>query len=768
MLQTKVMVVEDESVVALNLCQRLRKLGYEVPIVVSSGADALAQIQVNRPDIVLMDIHIEGDMDGIETASQIPSDWMLPVIYLTAYSEESTLDRAQSTRPYGYLLKPFSERELHATIKMALERRASDVAMHESEERLRLTLTAAEMGSWEIDPDSLQIHLLPYGSASNGNENAETTQSLESFFATIHPEDVGHARRTFEQAIRSQTLSEVEFRRILPGQDMQWLRAVGRMLPASGDRPARVVGVVRNITLQKLAEDAREASEKSYRDIIDSIDGIIWEADHEKNRITYISDSSNRILGYSPQQWVQDATFWERHILPEDAPVAIATYENATMAGRSYSSSYRMVAADGRPIWLHEVVSVITRNSQTKLLRGVMIDITKLKDTEAEYQQASEQFAESESRLKAILDTAAVGIVTVDNRLNVTRFNREAEKIFGYSAEEMIGSSLDRLIPEDLRPKHNAHMRRFLLGEAHSQLIGDWRFINGLGADGRSIPLDIVISKVSVAGKVTLTAIMRDMSEAKIRERELQQLLIERESALDKAETANRAKSSFLAVMSHELRTPLNAIIGFSDLMRNEAFGSMANAHYRQYAIDINESGQLLLTILNSILDLSRIESGKQELDIVPLRFNECWSGIASTMESMAAQKDIRLRINPDEAISFLGDRHAVAQILMNLVGNAIKFTPRAGLVSVTLLRARERQEAVLMIEDTGRGIPADRLADVLQPFVQVSDSYVRDVGGVGLGLAICKSLAESMSGRISIGSELGKGTCVQVFLPLM
>src|SRR5918998_310177 len=130
------MVVEDERVVALHLKQQLVRLGYRVPVMATSGERALQQLQTSRPDVVLMDVHLEGELDGIETAQQIPNELQIPVIYLTAYSEEATLERARETRPYGYLIKPFSERELHASIQMVLERRRADAAVRESERRL--------------------------------------------------------------------------------------------------------------------------------------------------------------------------------------------------------------------------------------------------------------------------------------------------------------------------------------------------------------------------------------------------------------------------------------------------------------------------------------------------------------------------------------------------------------------------------------------------------------------------------------------------------
>ncbi|TDQ82433.1 PAS/PAC sensor hybrid histidine kinase [Dongia mobilis] len=763
----KVMVVEDEGVVALNLRQRLQKLGYDVAVVVSSGAAALAEIARKRPDIVLMDIHIEGEIDGIETASRIPPDMMLPVIYLTAYAEESTLDRARATRPYGYLLKPFSERELHATIKMALERRSSDLAMRESEERLRLALAAAEMGSWEIDPTSGEIEHRPHAGPSADLQRQAIRKGFRELIAEIHEPDRAAVTAAFEEAVSSDRLIELEFRQNLANGEQRWLRVVGRAFVEPPDRRRRIVGVVRDVTEQKHIAAQHQASEKSYRDIIDTIDGIVWEAESDKERVTFISDSVERILGYPAAVWMAEPLFWENHLFPEDAPLARATHERAVASGRSYDSTYRMRAADGRPVWIHESVSVIPRENRSRLLRGVMVDISRLKDAEVELQSASERLTESESRLKAILDTAPIGILTLDSRFQVTRFNREAERIFGWRASDLLGRSIEQLLPPEARHHHEDLLRRYMISDGRSRAVGDRRDIRGITADGRIIPLDITISKVSVGGKTTLTAIIRDMSDLHSREEELQRLLRERELALEHAEAANKAKSSFLAVMSHELRTPLNAIIGFSDLMRREIFGPLAHERYRQYAVDINESGALLLTIVNSILDLSRIESGKQDLDIAPLRFAQAWHTIGPGLVALAQQRGIVLEVPAlDSDLVARADSHALGQIASNLVTNALKFTPAGGRVTVTMAATADDREVKLSVSDTGRGIPRERLADVFRPFVQVSDSYTRDVGGVGLGLAICKSLAGAMSGRIEIESEVGRGTEVRVFLP--
>jgi PAS domain S-box-containing protein len=759
------MVVEDERIVALNLCRTLSRLGYNASTIVSTGADALRTIHEEKPDVILMDIHIEGDIDGIETAARIPADLMLPVIYLTAYSEDATLDRARQTQPYGYLVKPFSERELHATITMALQRRNSDVAVRESEERLRLALAAAELGSWEIDADTGRIYCKDYAGWLSDTEPRLIAESFRDFLPMVHEADRDLVNEAFEVVTTRTELCEVEFRRADEAGNMRWYRVIGRTFASETERRRRLLGVVRDITTLKQAEEERHQSEQNYRELISTINGIVWEADIHRDVLTYVSDSAERVLGYSAAEWMSVPMFWEHHLHPDDRAQAIALHRLSTAAGKSYESTYRMIDSKGGVVWLHEVVSTISKHGHAALVRGVMVDITSLKQAELEVESSSKRLVESEKRLATILDTAAVGIVTVDDHMRIISFNREAEHIFGYTAETMVGTTLDRLVPIPSIYRHQAHMRAFMKEGTTSREMGDWREIHGLTADGRTVPLSAIISRVEVAGKITMTAIIRDMTEAQKAEDELRRLLADRELAVERAEEANRAKSSFLAVMSHELRTPLNAIIGFSELMTRELIGPIGNDTYREYVGDILQSGQLLLDHVNGILDLSRIESGKHDLYIDRLTLADAWMPIASTLGATAAAKGVEIRLlEPVDAPAFAADQKSLSQILVNLVSNSIKFTPTGGHVEIGST-VNDRGVAVF-VRDTGRGIPADRLTDVLKPFVQVSDALVRDTGGVGLGLAICKSLAEAMSGRIEITSQIGQGTTVTVFLP--
>ncbi|MBI2255101.1 MAG: PAS domain S-box protein [Proteobacteria bacterium] len=761
----RVMVVEDERIVALNLCRALNRLGYNASTVVSSGEEALRSIDEVKPDVVLMDIHIEGDIDGIETAARIPANMMLPVIYLTAYSEDATLERARRTRPYGYLVKPFSERELHATITMALQRRESDVAVRQSEERLRLALAAAELGSWEIEPDTGRIYCKDYAGWLTDTAPRLIAESFRDFLPTVHATDQPLVAEAFGVVTTQAELCEVEFRRDDVAGNTRWFRVIGKTFTGEIDRRRRLLGVVRDITTLKETEEEQRHSAQNYRELISTINGVIWESDLQRDVLTYVSDSAERVLGYSASEWLTTPMFWESRLHPDDRAQVIAQYRLGIKAGQSYEATYRMIDARGDIVWVHEIVSIIALQGRPTLVRGVMVDISSLKRAEMEIEAANVRLAESEKRLATILDTAAVGILTVDDHMRIISFNREAEKIFGHNAAAMIGTTLDRLIPPAQIYDHQQQMRQFLKTGRASRDMGDWRDVAGVASDGRIVPLAVIISRVEVAGKVTMTAIMRDMTEAQKAEGDLRQLLAERELAVERAEEANRAKSSFLAVMSHELRTPLNAIIGFSELMARELLGPLGNTTYRQYIEDIHQSGQLLLEHVNGILDLSRIESGKHDLEIERVTLADAWAYVGNSLSALAAAKGIVVSVlDPIDRPAFAGEIKSVAQILSNLVSNSIKFTPAGGRIEIG---TQDRAEGpAFFVRDTGRGIPGDRLTDVLKPFVQISDAFTRDTGGVGLGLAICKSHVEAMSGHIDVDSELGKGTTVTITLP--
>ncbi|MGH1456168.1 MAG: ATP-binding protein [Alphaproteobacteria bacterium] len=279
------------------------------------------------------------------------------------------------------------------------------------------------------------------------------------------------------------------------------------------------------------------------------------------------------------------------------------------------------------------------------------------------------------------------------------------------------------------------------------------------GGDIRYIMCEGRCEKNDMGEVIALYGIMQDMTERMLYEQELRQ-------AKDASEQAYAAKSQFLANMSHELRTPLNAIIGFSEMIESQMLGPIFNEKYIEYSSSIKQSGEHLLDLISDILDMSKIEAGKHTLDPENVNINDIISRATQMVQGRAQEGNINLRTDNVENsdINITGDRRALTQIFLNLLSNAIKFTPAHGSVWIECY-PRDEYLSVRFC-DTGIGIPANKLASVLNPFEQASSHYTRDHEGTGLGLAITKELVELHGGVINIESTIDIGTTVTVRLP--
>jgi PAS domain S-box-containing protein len=256
-----------------------------------------------------------------------------------------------------------------------------------------------------------------------------------------------------------------------------------------------------------------------------------------------------------------------------------------------------------------------------------------------------------------------------------------------------------------------------------------------------------------------VVAVTRDVTERK-------KVEVELEKARERAETANKAKSHFLANMSHELRTPLNAILGFTEVMSQQMFGALGNKRYEEYCVLIHESGQLLLELVSDLLDMAKIEAGKFELHKEAVSLNETISSCVDLLRERAGRTNITLSEQlPDIPVVVDADRRALKQIVLNLLSNALKFTPAGG--TITVSATTDRSTGRLCIRDTGVGIPASELPRLAQPFEQVYANPEVARKGTGLGLALVRAMTEQHGGSFTIESEEGAGTTVTIRLPL-
>jgi PAS domain S-box-containing protein len=377
----RIMVVEDERIIALHLRQQLVKLGYQVVGVVASGEKALANVRDLRPDVMLMDIHIEGELDGIETAARMPEDLQIPVVYLTAYSEEATLARARATRPYGYLLKPFAERELHATIQMVLERRSAEVALRESEERLRFALDAAEMGSWELDASTHRLLRMGQADRIFGFAPEVFSGTWEAFLDQVHEGDRELVSDEFDRVLEQETLCQVEFRSVRPGGHVRWLKVQGRRFPAKANGGKRIIGVVRDVTERRAAEERLRQAATVLEATTDGI--LILD---EQLRVITANHGYCAMTGYPEQELLGSRP----HLLiPEAfAADALEAFSHALAVRGQWRSEIHGRRKNGEefPV-LTNVVAIAGTHDERPHYVAVFADMTAVRKAEDELQR---------------------------------------------------------------------------------------------------------------------------------------------------------------------------------------------------------------------------------------------------------------------------------------------------------------------------------------------------------------------------------------------
>ncbi|GLK80423.1 PAS domain-containing sensor histidine kinase [Methylopila turkensis] len=357
-----------------------------------------------------------------------------------------------------------------------------------------------------------------------------------------------------------------------------------------------------------------------------------------------------------------------------------------------------------------------------------------------------------EHELSAILDTATDGVLTLDSAGRVLSINRSAEALLGYEARELVGS----LFSLALAPESRRVAFEYLDGLRASpvaSLLNDGREVLGLVRQGGAIPLYLTLGRVGRPEDGRFCAVLRDITHWKKAEEELI-------AAKRQAERANAQKSDFLAKVSHEIRTPLNAIIGFAEVMMEERFGALGNERYKEYLRDIHLSGGHLISLVNDLLDLSKIEAGKLELDFVDVDLNEAATQAVALLQPQANREHIIIRTSLARSLPRVrADQRSIRQIVLNLASNAVKFTPAGGQVIVATA-LNDLGEPVIRVRDTGVGMSRKEQALALEPFRQLP---VSGREGAGLGLPLTKALAEANNAVFSLQSAVGEGTLVEV-----
>ena len=453
------------------------------------------------------------------------------------------------------------------------------------------------------------------------------------------------------------------------------------------------------------------------------------------------NNAAETIFGYTSTEAVGKTL--KELICPPPEESALEAALKAAAAGKpaAFEGSFRR--KDGSFVHV-----TITKKVVPDLYQGEPCIIISAKDvTQLKVRRDSKAI---ETRFGALLETMPDAILMVNNTGSLVLINTQVETMFGYERQELLGKPIEVLLPSRYQKTHVGHRTNYFM-EPRTRSMGAGMELNGRRKNGEEFPLEISLSPIKTEEGLFAMAAVRDITERKEQSR--------------KVEEANRLKSEFLANMSHELRTPLNGIIGFSEFLIDGKAGAV-NAKQKDCLGDVLNSGRHLLQLINDVLDLSKIESGKMELALQSVSLNAIIDEVSAVVAPLAQKKRIkiskRIDVAPD---SVMLDQQKFRQILYNLLSNAVKFTDEGKTVDLNASLAGGF--LTLKVKDSGIGIKKEDFQRLFVAFSQLDPGTARRYEGTGLGLALVKKLVELHKGSVELESEPGKGSVFTVILPL-
>jgi len=611
-------------------------------------------------------------------------------------------------------------------------------SLKESEKGLAEAQKIAHLGNWNWNIVTNELYWSDEIYRIFGCIPQEFGATYDMFLSYVHPDDKDYVNNAVKGALDGKPYS-IDHRIILAGGEERIVHEQGEVIFGEGNVPVRMNGVVQDITERKKVEKALKLANAYNRSLIEaSIDPLVTIGPDGK--ITDVNNSTESITGYSRKELI-GTDFSDYFTEPEKAREG---YQHVFQNGlvRNYPLEIRHKCGHITPVLYNASVY----RDETGEVIGVFAaarDITELKKAEEKIQ-----------KLANVVESSNDAIITGSLDGVITSWNKGAEQVYGYLAEEVLGKNMSILEPDNLKGEIKQLADKVKQGKKvqHHETLR-------LKKGGTIVNISVTLSPVfDVSGKlVAISNIAGDITEKKISEN----LLHEKQMA----EVANRTKNDFLANMSHELRTPLNSIIGFSDMLYEQAYGELNRKQLRAIG-NISNSGKHLLNLINGILDLSKIEANKMELNYREFELAAKLDLIRNVLYPVADKKNIDIEIDMDSKLTKIcADEDKFTRIMYNLVDNAIKFSYENSLVKIA---ARKKGDLVeITVKDAGIGIKAEDQHKLFKPFSQVNSFSSKKFQGTGLGLSLVKQIVNLHGGYVWFRSEQGEGSTFAFAIPI-
>ncbi|MEG4486831.1 ATP-binding protein [Microcoleus sp. D2_18a_B4] len=625
-------------------------------------------------------------------------------------------------------------------------RKQAEATLRESEARLRFMLDASQIGDWDLD-----LTTQPYTAHRSfrhdqifGYESLLPEWNYDIFLIHVHPDDRAFVNEKFQETLSANTNWNFECRIIHPDRSLHWIWVRSSVYCDSSGRPTRLLGIVMDITDRKRAEAALRESEEQSRNILESIGEAFFALD-ENWRFTYVNQFAETLLDRTPGDLI-GKNLWE---------------EYPGLMGNELERIYWITMRDHVPASVTAFYPDHDRWYEVRsypAAQGITVYFRNVTDGK----QTEEALRESEELKQRILESSndCIKVLTLDSEIVYISTG-------GLCLLEIDDPTLI-LNTRWLDVWQGEHYENALTAIAAAKAGNTGQF-QGYLPTRKGTPKwwDSIITPLrNTSGQVTqLVAISRDITKQKQAETERERLLAQEQTAREAAETANRIKDEFLAVLSHELRSPLNPILGWSKLLQQN---KLSPAKTASALASIERNALLQSQLIDDLLDISRIMSGKLSLNRMSVDLNMVISAALETVRLAAEAKSLEIKttFSPSQGM-VMGDSGRLQQVIWNLLSNAVKFTPGGGKISVRLTQTGSY--AQILVTDTGKGINPEFLPYVFEHFRQEDGAITRKFGGLGLGLAIARQIVELHGGRIWVESRgEGQGATFTVELPLL
>lgn len=592
-------------------------------------------------------------------------------------------------------------------------------------------------------PDAVMV-LTPEGHVIHWSVGAERVFGYSGEEATgrmltellVPPERVEEERRCFRTILSTGSCNYESIRHTKNGA-LVYVDISSKAIYGGNGRLEYILTSQKDVTSLKVLRDAKFLEAK-FRDLLESMpDGIVMA--NSTGHIVLANSQAENLFGYDTGELRGKSV---ETLLPErfrSGHVGHRSnyFDQPRTRGMGVGLELFGLRKDGQEFPVEISLSPLETEEGTLVMSAV-------RDTSGR--------KKAEQKFRGLLESAPDAFVIVNREGEIVLVNSQTERLFGYQREDLLGKKVDILVPARFGTRHPEYRQGFFR-EPRTRSMGAGLELYGLRKDGTEFPVEISLAPLETEEGTLVSSAIRDITERKQIEKTLHEKNIE-------LENANRAKDRFLASMSHELRTPLNAIIGFTGTLLMRLPGPLTADQEKQLRT-IQHSAKHLLSLINDLLDLAKIESGKIQLHPERVNCQSLINHLTDTLMPIAEQKGLRLRAElPERAIEITTDHRAASQILINLANNAIKFTESGEVVIELAERQADGERLIdISVKDTGTGIRAEDQPKLFQAFTQIDSSSTRRFEGTGLGLYLSQKLAELIGGKLSFRSKVGEGS---------